>query len=210
MTDDSGGLADQWHLAPAEYELVMTKRQTNRLGFAFLLTFFREWGRFPCGEAEIDSQSIHVQGQQLGLPRPSDAEVFLTGRTAERLRAEIREHFGFREATVADADQLTVWLRDHVAGEAGGDIETMVERLEGRCRELAIEPPTPDRMERIARSALRAHEDRFHNNVFDRLSSATRERLDAFQRSRWAKSSSAMPHFCTARIQGSSAISAME
>jgi len=28
----------------------------------------------------------------------------------------------------------------------------MIERLETRCRELAIEPPTADRMERIART----------------------------------------------------------
>ncbi|MCK0505296.1 hypothetical protein GO606_000115 (plasmid) [Aromatoleum anaerobium] len=37
-------------------------------------------------------------------------------------------------------------------------------------------------MERIARSALRAHEDRFHNGVYERLPPATRERLDALLR----------------------------
>jgi hypothetical protein len=82
-------------------------------------------------------------------------EAFLTGRTAERLRAKIRARFGFREATVADADMLTKWLRDHVAGEAGSEIEPKVERLETRCRELAIESPTADRLERIARGASR-------------------------------------------------------
>ena len=31
---------------------------------------------------------------------------------------------------------LTIWwLRDHVAGEVGGDIEPMIERLEARCRD---------------------------------------------------------------------------
>jgi two-component sensor histidine kinase len=59
----------------------------------------------------------------------------------------------------------------------------MIERLEARCRELAIEPPTPDRVERIARTALRAHEDRFHADLHQRLSPATRERLDALLRS---------------------------
>src|SRR5699024_10271968 len=154
----------------------------SRLGFALLLAFFREWGRFPRDETEVDSQSVHALSQQLGALVPNDGEVLLTGRTAERLRAEIREHFGFREATVADADTLAIWLRDHVAGEVGGDIETRIERLEARCRELAIEPPAPDRMERIARSASRAHEERFHNSVLERLSSVTRERLDALLR----------------------------
>jgi hypothetical protein len=34
---------------------------------------------------------------------------------------------------------LTEWLRDHVAGEADGEIESMIERLETQCRELAIQ-----------------------------------------------------------------------
>jgi hypothetical protein len=57
----------------------------------------------------------------------------------KRLRTEIRVRFSFREATAADADALTEWLRDHAAAEASGEIEAMIERLEARCRELAIE-----------------------------------------------------------------------
>lgn len=164
---DGSSTEDQWTLALVERELVMTKSRANRLGFAILLTFFRERGRFPRDEAEVETQGIAVLSKQLDVPTPIDGEAFLTGRTAERLRAEIRVRFGFREATVADADMLTVWLRDHVAGEAGGEIEPMIERLELRCRELTIEPPSPDRVERIARTALRAHEDRFHNSVYE-------------------------------------------
>ena len=109
---------------------------------------------------------------------PVDGEAFLVGRTAERMRSEIRIRFGFREATIADADALNEWLRDHAAAGAGGEIEAMVERLEARCRELAIEPPTVERVERIARAALRAHEERFHADIYGRLSTAMRERLD--------------------------------
>ena len=54
----------------------------------------------------------------------------------------------------------------------------MIERLEARCRELAIEPPTVERAERIARAALRAHEERFHADIYGRLSPAIREHLD--------------------------------
>ena len=145
--------------------------------------FFHEHGRFPRDEAEVEAQGIvEVLGRQLDVPTPSDPEAYLTGRTAERMRAEIRRRFGFRESTVADAEMLTTWLRDHVAGEVGGEIEPMIARLEARCRELVIEPPAPDRVERIARSALRAHEDRFHNSVYEQLPTATRERLDALLR----------------------------
>lgn len=172
----------EWTLAPAERELVMAKGRANRLGFAILLTFFRERGRFPRDEAEVETHGIAELCKQLDVPVPIDGDAFVTGRTAERLRAEIRVRFGFREATVADADTLAVWLRDHVATEAGGEIAPMIERLEARCRELAIEPPSPDRVERIARTALRAHEDRFHADVHARLSPAAREQLDALLR----------------------------
>ncbi len=182
MVDDGFGAEDRWTLAPAERALVATKNRANRLGFAVLLTFFRERGRFPRDETEIEVQGVVALSEQLDVPIPMDGEAFLTGRTAERLHAEIRARFGFREATLADADALTVWLRDRAAPEAGGEIKLMIERLEARCRELSIEPPTADRVERIARTALRAHEDHFHADVYARLSTATRERLDALLR----------------------------
>jgi len=179
---DSERIDDRWLLTPAERALVMTKRRASRLGFAVLLTFFRERGRFPRDSSEIEAQGIAALSRQLDIPAPTANDVFLTGRTAERLRAEIRARFGFREAKVADAEQLLIWLRDHFAAEVGGELAPMLEQLEVRCRELAIEPPTLERMERIARSALRAHEERFHTSVYERLPPATRERLDALLR----------------------------
>ena len=155
-----------WH--PREHHLLISTRfadtaQVHEVkqagGARRQLTFFRDRGRFPRDETEVDVQGIAALAKQLDAPAPLDGEAFLTGRTAERLRGEIRARFGFREATVADAEMLTEWLRDHVAGEVGGDIEPMIERLEARCRELAIEPPTPERMERLARSALRAENE---------------------------------------------------
>jgi Domain of unknown function (DUF4158) len=68
----------------------LTKHRANRLGFAILLTFFRERGRFPCDESKVDAQGIAVLSRQLDVSPPVDGEAFLTGRTAERLRAEIR------------------------------------------------------------------------------------------------------------------------
>ncbi len=178
MTAGVGAADDQWTLTPEEHALVMSKHGETRLGFAILLAFFRNSGRFPQHESEVDRDGIAALSRQLHVPVPVDGEEFLVGRTARRLRAEIRVRFGFREATVADADTLIEWLRDHAAPEAGGEIEAMVERLEARCRELAIEPPTAERVKRIVRAALRAHEERFHADVYGRLSPVVRERLD--------------------------------
>ena len=178
MTEGVGGADDPWTLMPADHALVISKRSETRLGFAILLAFFRDRGPFPRQDSEVGPQGITTLSRQLNVPVPRDGKAFLVGRTAERFRAEIRVRFGFREATVADADALTEWLRDHMAAEAGGEIDAMVERLETRCRELAIEPPTAARVERIARAALRAHEERFHANIYGQLSPAIRERLD--------------------------------
>lgn len=177
MTDGITGAADQWTLTPADHALVMSKHGRTQLGFAILLVFFRDHGRFPRHASEVDPQGIAALRRQINGPAPVDGDAILAGRTAERMRAEIRVRFGFREATVADADTLTAWLRDHAA-ETGGEMEAMVERLEARCRELALEPPTAERVERIVRAALRAHEDRFHADIYGRLSPVVRKRLD--------------------------------
>jgi hypothetical protein len=106
MPDNAARGKDHWYLTPDEQRLVEAKRRASQLGFAMLLVFFRERGRFPRDAAEIDALAIHALSEQLDLPIPDDDEVVLSDRTAERLRAEIRSRFGFREATVADADNL--------------------------------------------------------------------------------------------------------
>jgi hypothetical protein len=158
--------------------MVMAKSRENRLTLATWLMFFREHGRFPRGTSDLESLDITALARQMQVTVPADTGGILAERTAKRLRAEIRARFGFREATVADAETLTAWLRDHVAAEAGGQIEPLIERLEARCRELAIEPPSADRVERIARAAVHAHEERFQTDIYARLSPPTRERLD--------------------------------
>ena len=91
---DSERIDDRWLLTPADRALVTTKRRASRLGFAVLLTFFRERGRFPWDPSEIEAQGIVALSRQLDIPEPTTDEAFLTGRTAERLRAEIRARFG--------------------------------------------------------------------------------------------------------------------
>ena len=126
---DGGSADDQWLVGPGRPRAGDGQEPGEPAGLCHSADLFRERGRFPRDEGEVETQGIAALSKQLDVPAPIDGEAFLTGRTAERLRAEIRVRFGFREATVADADLLTVWLRDHIAGEVGGDIEPMIERL---------------------------------------------------------------------------------
>jgi TnpA family transposase len=102
-------------------------------------------------------------------------------RTLERQRAELRALFGFRQATVADAEELVAWLRNHIVAQTR-DIGQLTAMLEERCRALAIEPPTLDRIERLVRAAVRAYEDCFAAAIHARLPEEVRARLDALLR----------------------------
>lgn len=167
-----------WILSSEEHTLVMTKSYANQLRFALLLIFFREKGRFPRCESELEMKWVKELASQLQIEAKLDYAAITNGRTAERYRYEIRSRFGFREATVADAQMLTDWLCDSAVAEKGGNLETLIEIFEARCRELAIEPPTLDRIERIVRAAIYAHDEKLNTQVCNRLSSSTRSQLD--------------------------------
>jgi len=95
---------DAW-LTPAEQDFVQARHPANRLGFALLLLFFRQHGRFPSRLSDIDQAQKENLARQLGLPEDASHTLELSPRTLERYRPEIRAWFGFRKATRADAEQ---------------------------------------------------------------------------------------------------------
>jgi hypothetical protein len=178
MGDERDGI-ERAELSPSDLELARRKRtDANRLGFAVLLLFFRRHGRFPQAASEVSSDIVTDLARQLGIAVSDRAEALLTDRTAERHRAEIRVLLGFREATVADSEALTQWLRDHAAAD-NHDVEKLTAVLEQRCRELKIEPPGSERVDRMVRTALAAHDERFCSEIHNRLPKPVRDRLDA-------------------------------
>lgn len=180
MNDDVAAPLERWILTPSDLVLILTKHRANRLSFGVLLAFFRNQGRFPRTASEVDDLLVEEIAQQLAIAIPADFTPSLSGRTAER-RAEIRALVGFREATVADAELLEGWLREQVAA-VGAAPDQLIALLGTRCRELSIEPPADDRIDRIVRAAIRAHDERFCAGVLNRFAPATRERLEALLR----------------------------
>jgi len=169
-----------WDLTLADRPLVEAKRWANRLRFALMLLFFRARGRFPRAAAEVDEAAVAKLARSLGVPEPSIAAPLLpdaADRTTERQRAEIRALLGFREAAIADAHALVAWLRDHAIARTRDPVELATD-AEARCRALRIEPPTPDRIARIVRTAVRAYEDERTAIVHARLTQAVRVSLD--------------------------------
>jgi len=173
--------AGVWDLTPADRLLVEARRWGNRLRFAVMLLFFRACGRFPCTMAVVDVDAVAGLSSTLGVPESGSQAALLSDfgdRTLKRQRAEIRALLGFREATVADAEDLGAWLCDTAMAETQ-DVARLTAEAEARCRALQIEPPIPDRIARIVRGAVRAHDDRRHAAVHARLTSEMCNRLDA-------------------------------
>lgn len=167
-----------WVLTEQERTLAATKNRAQRLAFAVMLLFYRIRGQFPRDMAEIKAALIAQVAGQLRIPKSFGDASNIAGRTGERHRARIRTFFGFREASVSDAEMLTAWLCEQVA-VVGTTHETLTAVLEGRCRELSIEPPSADRIDRIIRGAVHAHEKEFCADIAGRLTSDTRARLEA-------------------------------
>ena len=63
----------------------------------------------------------------------NDSDEAWEGRTGKRHRAEIRKIFGFREPTVAHAEEMAAWLRDHAVAH-NGDPEYLATALKAHCR----------------------------------------------------------------------------
>lgn len=59
------------------------------------------------------------------------------------------------------------------------DIEHLVETVYRRFREIKVVPPTPDRIERLIRAAIRTFEEHFFQATLEKLSSASLSKLDS-------------------------------
>jgi hypothetical protein len=85
---------------------------------------------------------------------------------------------GFRECSVADADQLTEWLVRNVT-QVERSAERVREDLLARCREERVELPAGGRVDRIVCSALHRGEELLFAQVAARLPEPVRARLFA-------------------------------
>ena len=170
-------LEEAWTLGPDEHALLSGKRRASRLGFAITLRFFAREGRFPASE-EIDEDAVESVAPQVEVAAAEYRVYDHSGRTAEYHRAQIREAFGFRPATAADADELAAWLLQEVAPYEY-DAERLKEASYTRLRALKIEPPTPGRVDRLVRSALRSYDERFCQVTLRRLSRNSIAEMDA-------------------------------
>jgi len=145
---DLDELVEAWTLLQEDRELLVGKYGATRLGFALLLKFYTQHGRFPRGRAELPDEAVAFVAGQVQLSASELGLYDWFGRTIKFHRAQIRAHLGFRECSVADAEKLTGWLAEHVALRERRPDQVHAELL-ARCRVESIEPPTTGRCARI-------------------------------------------------------------
>ncbi|MCY9783170.1 Tn3 family transposase [Nocardiopsis sp. EMB25] len=159
-----------------EQDLVAGKRGATKLGFALLLKYYTRHGRFPRGQAEFPDEVVGFVARQVKVTAADFGFYEWSGRTIEYHRKQIRDHLGFRVCGVADADKLTDWLAANVA-HAERSADRVREELLKHCFAERIEPPTPDRIMRMVRSALSTAEETWFTTIESRLAPELRERV---------------------------------
>ena len=143
-------LVGAWTLVEGDWRLLGNKSGVTRLGFALLLKFFEMEGRFPAYPEEIPAAAVEYVAGLVKVDPALFAKYSWSARAIKYHRAQIRDAFGFREATRADEQLLAAWLaREVCAVELVED--RLVEALLAHCRAERIEPP--GRVERIVASA---------------------------------------------------------
>lgn len=125
-----------------------------------LLKFFQNEARFPTHKYEVPKAVIAYIAKQIFSEPELYAQYDWIGRSITYHRTQIREFFGFRVDTIEDAQEMAEWLCQHVLHH-DHEFEHLKERVYRRFHELKIVPPTPDRIERLIRSAIHTYEESF-------------------------------------------------
>ncbi|WP_374214025.1 DUF4158 domain-containing protein [Streptomyces sp. A3M-1-3] len=170
-------LIEVWTLLEDDMKRVRNKSGATRLGFALLLKFFEVEARFPESAKEVPAAAVEYVAQQLKVPAEAWADYDWQSKAIQRHRGEIRAAYGFRANTEEDQDRLAAWLATELC-----PVELSRDRLAAavvaRCRNDHIEPPTPGQVRRLVGKAVKDFEKRFCRSTLDRLSHATRSRLE--------------------------------
>lgn len=162
-------LIESFTFLPNELSAIANKTGSNRLGFAVLFKFFQWEAHFPNNKSEIPKAVIQYIAKQLDL----DPDIFNSydwnGRSIQYHKSQVRDYFNFRVVTVADTQEVTDWLNNHISHQNVED-EHLKEQVYKKFREMKIEPPTPDRIDRLVRSVIYTYETRFFRETFNKIS----------------------------------------
>lgn len=114
---------------------------------------------------------------QLAVPPSAISNFNFEGRSTERFRQEIRDIAGYKQATLNDIDDLTVWLQKEVFPLGIRRAEQM-EHAYTYFNQKKIEPYTSRELSRYIGSAHKAFEDNLFSTISNALSAETKNKID--------------------------------
>src|SRR5690242_6573510 len=89
-------LIEHWMLSIWDLAQLGNKTGATRLGFAVLLKFFQQEGRFPASKTEVPGAVIAFIATQVGVEPEAYLQYDWQSRSIEYHRADIRKLFDFR------------------------------------------------------------------------------------------------------------------
>jgi TnpA family transposase len=164
-----------WTLLDEGWRMVGNKTGATRLGFALLSKFFELEARFPRSAEEVPPAAVDYVAEQVKVDPGEFTAYDWSGRSIKYHRAQVRDAFGFREATRGDEEGLAGWLAEEVCPVELND-ERVREALLARCRAERIEPP--GRTDRIVGAARATFEQQFCSRTVSHLSDDSVARLE--------------------------------
>jgi hypothetical protein len=170
-------LAEYWTLHPDEKKLLAIKRGSARLGFAVLYKFFQCHARFPRQAGDVPESILTYIARQLHIPAQHWGQYDWQSRTIRYHRSHIRSLFQFQEFSRLHQKTLHEWLKGAVAQDP--HLDRLIQAVYDQFCRLRIEPPLPDQVERLVRSALHRYEKQFCASVIKKLPSKAVTQLEA-------------------------------
>lgn len=171
-------LIEHFTIMPNEMATIGNKFGETKLGFIVLLKFFQVEAKFPNSKHEISKDIIQYIAKQVQVKAELFEKYDMSSRTYYIHKSQIREFFGFRESTNEDANTITEWL-SKLTFYQDLNIDNLKEIVYNKFRELNIEVPSKDRMNRIAKSAISSYEKQFFQETYSKLSSESISIMDS-------------------------------
>ena len=164
----SDELAQHCTLSGDERALLANKTGATRLAFAVLLKAFQYDGRFPERREDVPPSIVVHLAQQVGVLPDVYAEVDWTGRSSRRHWGDILHHCGFRAFRAEDETGFVDWLSKRVV-TLNPQAEAFTCTAYTHLRHLHVEPPPPERLRRLLRTAVRQREEHLCMDTFVQL-----------------------------------------
>jgi len=174
---DGKELADHWSLSFEELELLKTKPSRSHLPFCAQLKYYQYSGSFPTSFSDIPEIPLEYLRGQLEVVEIKEYEW--DGRTAKRHKLEILEYLGIRKSNDEDRTEYKEWLTSELIPKIS-NIKELAARSEVWFLQHKLVLPTESTLERLIRSAIKAHEERIFELITDELSEKCVEEIDSF------------------------------